>query len=122
MKEPDAPAEESSRSTPKQKLRSNFEPSPESSEPKVPHKTWDVDSDLATREQNMKNIIQRHESITKDSNETENRTTKKLTGILKKTSTSSVSEAQYAASSVSGNYPIFFLYCFVLRILYEYYL
>lgn len=102
--EPAESVEETPRSKPKQKLRSNFEPSPDASEVKVPHKTWDVDSDLATRAVNMKTVITRHESITKEPEEAGYSTTKKLTGILKKTSTSSATEAQYAASSVSGKF------------------
>ncbi|XP_063605776.1 titin-like, partial [Penaeus indicus] len=79
-------AEESPRPKPKQKLRDNFEATVEQQETRV-HKTWDLETDLSTRSLNMRNIIERHETITA---EEAPKPEKKLTGILKKTSSSNI--------------------------------
>ncbi|XP_042208872.1 cell surface glycoprotein 1-like [Homarus americanus] len=80
-----AVAEESPRLKPKQRLRENFETTSEKQESRV-HKTWDMQTDLSTRSLNMKNIIAQHETITSD----DTPKPKKLTGILKKTSSSNI--------------------------------
>lgn len=79
-------SEESPRPKPKQKLRDNFEATVEQQETRV-HKTWDLESDLSTRSLNMRNIIERHETITAEESP---KPEKKLTGILKKTSSSNI--------------------------------
>lgn len=79
---------------PKQKLRGSFEPEFETTEMKTT-KTWDVDSDLSTRAINIKNVMAKHEHISKDLKE-ESKDAKKPVGILKKSSSTS-------QSHVSGN-------------------
>lgn len=75
--------DDSPRQKPKQRLRDNFDPDPETKETRVT-KTWDMESDLSTRSQDVRNIIARHETTT------ETKPEKKLTSILKKTSSSNL--------------------------------
>ena len=83
-----------------------FEPSPETTEPRVQHRTWDVDSDLATRAVDMKNVINKHETIAKEPEETTETTTNsvKLSSILKKSSGSDRETTTVQESRVSGEY------------------
>ena len=88
-----ATVEESPRLKPKQRLRENFE-APDRQDSRV-HKTWDVESDLSTRSLDMKNIINRHETITSEASP---KPEKKLTGILKKTSSTNLLGADKSSS------------------------
>ncbi|KAK7020278.1 hypothetical protein SK128_022566, partial [Halocaridina rubra] len=86
---------ESPRLKPKQRLRENFEV-PERQDSRV--KTWDLESDLSTRSQDMKNIIAHHETITSDSAP---KPEKKLTGILKKTSSTNILGSDKTSSTTT---------------------
>ena len=96
----DAQSNDSPRLKPKQKLKENFESLNQKPEDKK-FKTWDLESDLSSRSQNMKKIIERHETISQiqeDELPSPDRAERKITGILKKTSTANL----YATSTVAS--------------------
>ncbi|RXG61256.1 hypothetical protein Avbf_00333 [Armadillidium vulgare] len=81
---------------PKKKLRDTFEPTSEQVTDSRPHRTWDLETDLSTRSQVMENIIAKHETLTKQETA---KPAKKLNGILKKTSTSSIQTSKIIIES-----------------------
>jgi len=117
VKEEIAPVEDAVTEKPKKKLRESFEPSLDDAEPKEDRPTWDISSDLATREINIRNVISKHETISKEASdevsrqevtskettETERKDSKSLSGILKKTSVFSTTESTTASSNVTGS-------------------
>lgn len=84
---------------PKKKLRDTFEPTSEQVTDSRPHRTWDLETDLSTRSQVMENIIAKHETLTKQETA---KPAKKLNGILKKTSTSSIQTSKIISSDSEG--------------------
>ena len=81
----ESPAVQEAPEVPRHKLRENFESSSEQESRSV--KTWDVENDLMSRSVEVKNVIDKHETIAV---EEAPKSEKKITGILKKTSTSNV--------------------------------
>lgn len=84
---------------PKKKLRDTFEPTSEQITDSRPHRTWDLETDLSTRSQVMGNIIAKHETLNKQETV---KPAKKLNGILKKTSTSSIQTSKIISSDSEG--------------------
>lgn len=110
MKEEVAPVEDTVTEKPKKKLREAFEPSLDEAEPKEDRPTWDITSDLATREIDIRRVISKHETISKEAaeevsketTETERKDSKSLSGILKKSSVFSVTDSSSTSNNGTG--------------------